>query len=37
VSVHDRTWSEGPFMKKRVALLHSRLPVEKIENEDLKP
>jgi hypothetical protein len=37
VSVQDRTWSESPFMKRRVALLRSRMPVVKIEDEDLKP
>jgi hypothetical protein len=40
VSVHDRTWSEFRvygFRDGRVAMLRSRMPVEKIEDEDLKP
>jgi hypothetical protein len=37
VSVQDQTWSDSPFMKKRVALLRSRMPLVKIEDEDLKP
>jgi hypothetical protein len=37
VSVQDRTWSESPFIKRRVALLRSRMPVVKTEDEDLKP